>query len=180
MKEKWFISDTHFFHNNILKFKDDAGYLIRPFKSLHEMHELIVNNWNKVIEPGDYVYHLGDVTFQYHKPFQELMYSLNGRKRLGVGNHDDLKKEGLLKHFEKVFLWKGFKEHNFTCSHMPLKEGHFRDGEFNLHGHIHQRILSDPRYMNVCVEVTDYKPINLDQILEFIKQVKETTNWQKS
>lgn len=172
MSEKWFISDTHFFHTNILKFKDLEGNRLRNFNSLDEMHNLIVNNWNSVISERDYVYHLGDVTFQYHKPFQELMYSLKGKKRLIVGNHDKLKQEGLFKHFAKVDLWKGFKEHNFTCSHMPLKEGHFRDGEFNIHGHLHKRCIDNPFYKNVCVEVTNYKPIHLDEILLYISLIK--------
>lgn len=168
--EKWFISDTHFFHANVLKFTDRDGIRIRNFNSLDEMHRTIVNNWNAVVSPQDYVYHLGDVTFQYHRPFQELMYSLKGHKRLIIGNHDKLKQEGLLKHFDKVMLWHGFKEHNFTASHMMLKEGHFRDGKYNLHGHTHQNVSENPLYINNCVEVTGYKPRHLDEILNIIKE----------
>lgn len=168
--EKWAISDTHFFHANILKFLDKDGNRIRPFNSLGEMHQKIVENWNSAVGKNDYVYHLGDVTFQYHRPFQELMWSLNGHKRLIVGNHDKLKKEGLLKHFDKVDLWKGFKELNFTMSHMPCLLDNLRDGKYNVHGHTHQRSKEDPRYINVCVEVRDYSPVHFDTLVEEIKQ----------
>lgn len=167
--EKWFISDTHFFHTNILEFLKKDGTRLRPFNSIDEMHELIVNSWNSVISENDFVYHLGDVTFQYHRPFQELMYSLKGNKRLIVGNHDKLLNMGLLKHFNKVMLWHGFKEHNFTASHLPLKEGHFRDGVFNLHGHTHANDLEDKKYINCCVEATQYKPKHIEEIREIIK-----------
>lgn len=170
--EKWFISDTHFFHNNILKFKDGNGQNIRQFNSLEDMHECIVKKWNSVISPNDYVYHLGDVTFQYHRPFNELMYALNGHKRLIVGNHDKLKQEGLLKHFDKVDLWKGFKECNFTASHLPLRRDGLRDGAFNVHGHTHQNFIDDPHYLNMCVEVRNFTPVHLDKICEEIKQIK--------
>ena len=168
--EKWFISDTHFFHANILKFVGNNGLRIRPFNSLDEMHETIVDNWNSVVKPYDYVYHLGDVTFQYHKPFQELMYRLNGDKRLIVGNHDKLKQEGLMKHFAKVDLWKGFKEANFTASHMPLRLEGLRDGAFNVHGHTHQNNMADKHYINVSVEVRQYTPVHLDTIISEINQ----------
>lgn len=168
--EKWFISDTHFFHANILKFTDKNKLPIRPFKTLHDMHSTIVENWNKVVGPNDYVYHLGDVTFQYHRPFQELMYALNGDKRLIVGNHDKLKQEGLTKHFAKIMLWHGFKDHNFTASHMPLYPGSFRNGEFNVHGHTHQNVNPDPHYINMCVEVRKYTPTHIEEISTEIKR----------
>lgn len=172
--EKWFIADTHFFHANILKFTGSDGKRIRPFNSIPEMHEIIIENWNNVVKPNDYVYHLGDVTFQYHKPFNELMYRLNGDKRLIVGNHDKLKQEGLLKHFVKVDLWKGFKEANFTASHIPLRLDALRDGAFNVHGHTHQNIMDDKHYINVCVETRNYTPVHLDTIISEINKYSHT------
>lgn len=167
--EKWFISDTHFFHTNILKFTGDDGKRIRPFNSLEEMHEIMVERWNKLIKNGDFVYHLGDVTFQYHAPFNNLMHRLNGSKRLIVGNHDKLKQPGLLQHFDKVMFWHGFKESNFTASHIPLRLEGLRDGAYNVHGHTHQRSLDDPHYINVSVEVRDYTPVHIDTIIQEIK-----------
>ncbi len=167
--EKWFISDHHFFHTNMLKFVDDKGHRIRPFNSLEEQHEMMVERWNSVVKDNDYVYHLGDVTFQYHRPFQELMYRLKGDKRLIVGNHDKLKQEGLMKHFSKVMLWHGFKEGNFTAVHIPLMLSSLRDGKFCVHGHTHQHCLEDPHYINVSVEVRDYTPVHIDTILKEIK-----------
>jgi calcineurin-like phosphoesterase family protein len=170
--DKWFISDTHFFHGNILKFKSEDGKFIRRFSSTEEMNEKMIQNWNSVVKDNDYIYHLGDVTFQYGRPFQELMHRLKGNKRLIVGNHDKLKEVGLMKHFQKVELWKGFKEHDFTCSHIPLRLESLRDGKFNVHGHIHQNEMEDPHYINVSVEVINYTPMHLDQILTMIKAVK--------
>lgn len=168
--DKWFISDTHFFHANILKFVDDKGHRLRPFQSLEEMHETMIERWNSRVKDNDYVYHLGDVTFQYHRPFNELMHRLKGDKRLIVGNHDKLKQEGLLKHFSKVMLWYGFKDEDFTVSHIPLRLDSLRDGHFNVHGHIHQNHMEDLHYINVSVEVRDYYPVHIDQILSEIKE----------
>jgi len=169
--DKWFISDTHFFHANILKFTGDDGKRIRPFNSLDEMHEIMIQNWNSLVDDNDYVYHLGDVTFQYHGPFNNLMSRLKGKKRLIIGNHDKLMNPNLFRWFEKAELWKGFKEYNFTATHIPLRLESLRDGAFCVHGHIHQNIMEDPHYINVCVEQRNYTPVHIDEIGAEIKKV---------
>ena len=117
-REILFISDTHFFHTNLLKFTRKDGTKIRPFSSINEMHEIMIEKWNKKVRPQDKVYHLGDVTFKYNHEFTELMFRLNGHKRLIVGNHDEIKNPTLLYPFEKVYMWRIFKEHNFVASHV--------------------------------------------------------------
>lgn len=170
--DKWFISDTHFFHTNILKFTGDDGRRIRQFNSLEEMHEYQIQSWNAVVKDQDYVYHLGDVTFQYHAGFNELMSRLKGRKRLIIGNHDKIWNPNLQRWFEKAFLWHGFKEHNFTATHMPALLDGLRDGYYNVHGHTHQNNKDNPRYINVSCEVLDHTPINIEELSERIKKLE--------
>lgn len=170
--DKWFISDTHFFHENILKFTGDDGKVIRNFPDITEMHERMVERWNARVKDNDYVYHLGDVTFKYDRQFNELMSRLKGRKRLILGNHDKIKGTNLMDWFEKVELWHGFKEYNFTAVHIPLRLESLRDGAFCVHGHIHQNMMEDPHYINVCVEQHNYTPVHIDEIGEMIKKVK--------
>lgn len=164
MTDKWFISDTHFCHENILKFKGDNGKPIRPFSSLGEMHEILIQNWNSVVKDGDLVYHLGDVTFKYDSTFNNIMSRLKGKKRLIIGNHDKLMNPNLFRWFEKAMLWHGFREYNFTAVHIPLEISRLRDGEYCVHGHTHQNVDPNPAYVNVCVEQTNYTPVNIDEI----------------
>jgi calcineurin-like phosphoesterase family protein len=42
---KWFISDTHFSHTNIIR------YTGRPFQAVHEMDEQLIANWNALLLP---------------------------------------------------------------------------------------------------------------------------------
>lgn len=170
MAEKWFISDTHFFHENIIQ------YCARPFKDAQFMNEYMIDQWNKCVHPSDKVYHLGDVACGYggdDKKLGDLLSRLNGKKRLVLGNHDNAKSVALQKYFEKIELWCGQKEWGFTCSHIPLPLNHLRGGAHmtcNVHGHIHNALEEDPHYINMCVEHRLYAPTHLDQILKEVKK----------
>ena len=50
----YIISDTHFNHENIIK------YCNRPFKDINEMNDAIIDNWNRIVKKDEIVYHLGD------------------------------------------------------------------------------------------------------------------------
>lgn len=78
----FFTSDQHFGHSNII------NLCSRPFKDVDEMNEALVDNYNAVVGPKDFVYHLGD--FALGKIHTSLAHGrrLNGRKALIVGNHD--------------------------------------------------------------------------------------------
>ncbi len=165
MYDIWFISDTHFFHSNMLKFVDKNGQRVRhQYQSIEEMHEDMIAKWNARVKPEDHIWHIGDVTFRYDGAFNNLMSRLNGHKRLTPGNHDKMKNPNLFRWFDKVALWREFKEYNFTAVHIPLRLDSLHKSEFCVHGHIHQKVLSDPHYINICVEHTDYAPIHLDEI----------------
>jgi calcineurin-like phosphoesterase family protein len=170
----WFISDTHFFHDNILKFVGSDGVRIRPeFSTVDEMNWAMVERWNSVVKPQDKVWHLGDVAFKTTAKAAELanlLRKLHGHKRMLVGNHDNLKSPALMNNFEKIELWKGFKDEGFTCSHIPLRLDSLRDGTVNVHGHTHQNRMKEPGYVNVCVEVRNYTPIHLDELTREVRK----------
>ncbi len=61
------ISDTHFYHKNILEFEPcrSAPMKIDGFDD-HE--EWMIENWNNVVQPDDVVLHLGDFAFRQTSP----------------------------------------------------------------------------------------------------------------
>ena len=90
----WFTADTHFSHANIIK------YCARPFDNVEGMDRTLITNWNKVVEPKDIVYHLGD--FCFRNP-ERYLNALNGYIYFIYGNHDK-KLRKLLS--EKDYNWK--------------------------------------------------------------------------
>lgn len=81
MAKRFFISDLHLGHSNIIKYQQ------RPFASLDEMHEILINNWNAVVSPDDEVYILGDFAFRA-TDIMLLGLRLQGKLKLVPGNHD--------------------------------------------------------------------------------------------
>jgi calcineurin-like phosphoesterase family protein len=166
----WFTSDTHFGHANFLKFMNDAGERIRPFASVEEMDEHMVERWNARVRPGDKVYHLGDVCFGD----AAILARLNGSKRLILGNHDNIKDATLYAAFKKIQLWRFFKDDGFVCTHIPLALGDLRKATFNVHGHIHDKPAPTPQHLCICVEQTDYTPVHMDEIRAALVTRKDT------
>lgn len=72
----FFTSDTHFSQKRTLELSK------RPFKSVEEMDQTIIDNWNSVVKPNDTVYHLGDFGNA------NIRKKLNGHIRLITGNYE--------------------------------------------------------------------------------------------
>lgn len=157
------ISDTHFNHNNIIR------YCNRPFLFVDEMDETLIRNWNSVVSENDLVYHLGDIGF-YKSDFlfDVTLSRLNGRKKLILGNHDNAKSDVILNHFETIDVSVKLKKHNIIMTHYPIYLSEF-DAKYNIHGHIHDKIIKDKKYINVSVEHINYTPILLDDIIKKLK-----------
>lgn len=165
MADIWVISDTHFDHYNMVhRFKT------RPFESVSEMDEKLIYNWNSVVKPEDKVYHLGDVAFGDKTKHENLLRRLNGKKRLIVGNHDDVKH--LSPFFEKVMLWRQWKEFGLLFTHVPVHESTLKESRhgdkhrsiINVHGHIHSNASPVGPYRCVCVEQINYTPVNIEEL----------------
>jgi calcineurin-like phosphoesterase family protein len=151
MSKVYVISDLHFGHRNICKY--------RPFDTPDEHDAFIMEKWDGVVTKNDIVYVLGDAAFTI-EGLHKIM-SLKGRKFLVRGNHDSLTTAEYLMAFDEVY---GLKKYKHTwLSHAPIHPDELR-GVPNIHGHTHQHVIDDPRYVNVCVEQTDYTPVDFAQL----------------
>jgi calcineurin-like phosphoesterase family protein len=187
MANIWFWFDPHFFHQNILKFKRPDGTLVRPefirhfpngevdyAESLSFMHETLVERHNAVVRPGDRVYWGGDISMKYGPELASLMARFTGHKRLLLGNHDQIKGTNLATFFQKISLWRIFKEEGFIATHVPLPFGQFRcKVKMNIHGHLHTNHLPEICYWNLCVENIHYTPVSIEEITAKIALIPE-------
>lgn len=179
--ETWITSDQHWSHNNIRQYQD------RP-----ENHfELMYNKWNTVVKDTDTVFHLGDlVCYGQVDTHPWFLDGLRGHKYLLRGNHDKhsdawYERAGFTVIGDKPILWVAPDDTIVCFSHAPdmpnsIHSPYFGGWDINIHGHIHGNPYyvhtPDLDYRNVCVEVTDYAPVRLRDVLEGVagRQKRDT------
>lgn len=137
MGQTKFIADIHFGHKNILKYDN------RPFLTVEAHDEHIINQWNKNVEYDDEVWILGDISWHNVTKTIDLLNSLNGIKKLCIGNHDKtFLKNGLFrKCFAEITDYKEITtedNNGIILSHYPIPcFNHHFHGWRHLYGHVH-------------------------------------------
>jgi calcineurin-like phosphoesterase family protein len=158
----FFTSDTHFGHGGAL------GLYQRPFASVAAMNEGLVERWNEVVKRDDVVWHLGDFAIRQRPAvISELFARLSGRKQLLAGNNDPPATRAL-DGWESVqrYLEIEVDGVSLVLCHYPFRSWHgMGKGWVNLHGHSHGRLKPLPRQFDVGVDVWEFRPVSLSEIL---------------
>ena len=178
----FYTADLHFGHVNAIKYDG------RPFKTVDEMNDQMIQRWNARVKDSDKVYILGDFSMHNTDLTKEILEQLHGKKYLIRGNHDDIDMRSL---FDGFWDYKKINDNgrNIILSHyfMPSYEGVHKDS-IMLHGHTHNsdaaRIEENIKTMykkqnmpckafNVGCMYFNYTPATLDEIIRFWKNKKE-------
>ena len=157
-------SDPHLQHDNIYNFIDSQGRFVRPeFNNAAEGDAEMILRWNQTLTPQDHIWVLGDIGWGPNVP--EIIKSLNGHKRLVMGNHDTRDpREYREMGFQKVVGCHRYSR-KIWMTHIPMAIEGIDDGVVNIHGHIHEREPYGPKYRNVSVERIGYRPVLIDDVV---------------
>jgi calcineurin-like phosphoesterase family protein len=150
----WLISDMHFNHKNIISFcRHDC------FKNVQQMNRRMIHNWNYRVGNFDKVLNIGD--------FGDARFirQLNGSITIAKGNHDR-------KQWNRLYVLN-YRNMKFLVTHNPNNATTWFDGDWIIHGHTH---INTPfidifrKRVNVCVEMINYTPLNMEEIYNVIKE----------
>lgn len=171
MSLRWLTSDFHFGHHNVLKYDS------RPFNTIEEMNETIVENWNKVVKKNHIVYLLGDISFLNKRLTFEYLNRLRGQIVLVRGNHDNIFNLSTIKKYSNgniidmtdissVYL----NGELYILYHYPrqcMNQIHVGSPQWLIHGHNHmgELINWEKKEINVCINKHNYFPINENELL---------------
>ena len=161
----FFTSDTHFSHENIIK------YCNRPFSSVEEMNETIITNWNNVITPNDTVFHLGDFGFGSTGNLAEIKYRLNGNIEFVCGSHDKNAKKLFFPY--RLMLEIKIEDHPIVLCHYAMRTWKASyHGSWHLFGHSHGRLAVDNHTLayDVGVDSNYYTPVSMDKIVDIMSR----------
>ena len=155
-----YIADTHFGHENIIKFDN------RSFINAEEMEEILIFNWNSVVQNGDITYILGDFCWDKEDEWKRILRLLNGNKVLILGNHDLKNMSSELKRmFQDIKDYKEITDNqkHVIMSHYPMLfyKGDYNPNCFMLCGHVHTTREND-FLMKWCKELKDTRHYNSD------------------
>jgi calcineurin-like phosphoesterase family protein len=179
----WFTADLHLGHARIIELCD------RPFRDPADMNETIIQKWNERVAPEDQVYVLGDVALGTLSESLPLVARLHGRKLLVPGNHDRCwpgnrkVRPADVARYERVgfkilpeqLILGGWPGGWLLCHFPAAGDSHDVDrfaghrpepveGQWLLHGHVHQRWRVNGRQVNVGVDVWDFRPVHESEI----------------
>lgn len=168
----WFTSDTHFGHGNIIT------YSKRPFKTVEEMDEELINRWNERVGKGDLIFHLGDFLFKGGRErMEEILSRLNGQIHLVKGNHDrDVDR------YKNKFVWikdlaevkvpddeaEEGKQRIILCHYAMRVWKNSHHGSWHLYGHSHGSLREDmnSRSFDIGVDMNGYAPVSYEEVKE--------------
>jgi calcineurin-like phosphoesterase family protein len=196
------IADTHFGHADIIlhckrpwcmpnpaydtllpyDFRTNNPLMV-PKWALEAHDQFITEKWNKMVTKKDRVIIVGDFAFKDH-----LMHasSLNGRKILVMGNHDDDLNREALKHFDEVYDFgcvkkmmtgafrpdgKAVKEKVTFCHYAMRAWPGSWESSASVHAHSHGRMpeLDILLSFDVGMDVWGYFPIPWEAIQKRIE-----------
>lgn len=167
---RFVVSDHHFNHENIIE------YCNRPFDSVDEMNQHMIERWNSVVSEDDVIIHIGDVAFTgggSDSP-SEILENLNGQKMVIAGNHDESINPDEFPYpvvESTVIQYHGYR---FWCTHRP-EDVPDEWTEWLIHGHVHNDqpfIEYQNNKINVSVERTKYTPLPLSQLVKGLKSMR--------
>ncbi len=180
----YYIADTHFDHANIIR------HCNRPFKTVEQMNETLIENCNAVVKKEDDLFFIGDFAYRSKDPLS-FAARIKGRKHLILGNHD--KDQGITKEPDFLSQFVEYRQYDTIMDngrrvvlfHYPIVawDGHLK-GYYHLFGHVHNSIELPwfdamegiVNCFNVCAEVTGYRPVTLDELIAHQERVLALKN----
>lgn len=158
MSNYFFSADYHLGHKNIMK------YCNRPFDSVEEMDETIINSHNKIIGKNDIFIHAGDFCLfkSYDRVNKQYIQRLNGKHMFLMGSHDEW-----LSKLNYQDIWKrGIGSHYIVVCHYLMRVwplSHY--GSWHLYGHSHgnAQFLEEGKQLDIGWDLW-YKPLSIEEI----------------
>lgn len=176
-------ADQHFGHKNIIKYSN------RPFSSVEDMDQRMLDNINRMVGPNDILYILGDFTMgssiSRNQKYRDQI--ICNHVYLIRGNHDKqryctartfqtVKEYHVIAYAGTHFYLYHFPDTSIVKS--PLDYRHFDSKDIPntilCHGHSHySKMYNDTNrkkgrlLFDVGVDANNYRPVSVNDILEF-------------
>lgn len=176
MAKTFVISDYHFSHWGVCKFLNPDGSKLRPWDHPDQMDHDLINYTNEIVTEKDKLYFLGDLCI--NRRGLHVISNLRCKNLVLIkGNHDIFSFSDYTPHFRDIRACHVLNKCILT--HIPVHTSQLERFKVNIHGHTHFHDVVDAkgnkdlRYYNVCVEKTNYRPVDIEQIYAYCRDLED-------
>lgn len=155
----YFTADQHYGHKRIIE------YCKRPFDSVDDMDEYMINEHNKVVKPSDIVINIGDFSLysrKYEDVAKKYIRRLNGNNIFIPGSHD----QWLQRVIKHSHIWqKSIEGQQVICCHYAMRAwpaSHY--GSWHLFGHSHGNLEPFGNSFDVGVDSHEFRPWSFEEV----------------
>lgn len=150
----FFTADAHLGHKNIIK------YCNRPFDSVDEMDNEIINRHNSIVTKEDTVIYGGDFTLTKKGAAQNYIDRLNGKHIFLKGSHD----HWLPNNAPTIHELKIGKEYIVICHYAMRRWARSHYNSWQLFGHSHGQLEPIGKQWDIGVDNNNFYPLSYDDI----------------
>jgi calcineurin-like phosphoesterase family protein len=173
-RKLWLTADEHYSHRRIIQYQG------RPFSSVGEMNDRLIEAHNSVVKETDVVIHVGDFSFGKAEDFARVAERLAGTHFFMDGSHDRSMREYFESHTEwkegkgKLFLLPKLFEFTFqktkvVLCHYAMENwwaSHYGKSSVHFHGHSHGRFNSPKQALDIGVDTNNFFPYKIEDAIE--------------
>ncbi len=170
----WASADHHFGHKGILK----RG---RPFATVEEMDEVMIDRHNARVGKRDHVIFAGDwCASNDEKYVKRLFNAMNGQKHLVPGNHHSkavLELPWGTRYRDQITVKQSNPSRKFIITHFAAHSWDYMySGSYLLFGHTHGKLQPRGRSMDIGVDSWGYAPVSPDEAIAAMKKYNPDFN----
>lgn len=174
---QYFTADLHFNHKNIVGpeiSKWTRGY--RKFKSLGEMHDVIIDNINQMVQEDDELYIIGDFCFGSERDIVLARRAFYCKKvHLLIGSHDQIFLKPRTKYLQGLFYSVSDRKEVVIENQLIILDHYAKRvwkgsnrGSWHLYGHSHGNLPGIGKSMDVGIDTNNYFPYSYIDIKEIL------------
>ena len=162
----WFTADEHYFHRNIIKYCD------RPFDSVEEMNQEMIDRFNSVVGKDDITIHAGDFGLGTKSSIKNVIAQLNGSHTFLLGSHDRWLNKNTMTIYQRKFNGTMIVVCHYCMRTWALS--HYNS--WHLYGHSHGTLPSIGKSMDIGVDTNNFFPYSLNDIERIMKDKPDNPN----
>lgn len=165
MQSQYYIADLHLGHGDgILRFRGG-------FENWEAHDQFVVDQINETVNPTDSLYIAGDAVIT-DKGIKYLQKIACRNIYLIPGNHCGERTQLASMPYKRITGALTVRVGNYNCivTHIPIHPSELDRWDINIHGHLHDQSIIDPRYLCISCEQSKYIPQTKAQMLEKIKK----------